>query len=38
MLKLTNPSMADKLMELSQKDVEKSWKFLMGRFKALEEK
>jgi len=37
MLKLTNPSMADKLMEMSQKDVDRAWKFLKGRFKALEE-
>jgi len=37
MLKMTNPSMADKLMEMSQKDVNKAWKFLKGRFKALEE-
>ncbi|WP_456385178.1 pyruvate:ferredoxin (flavodoxin) oxidoreductase [Desulfolithobacter sp.] len=37
MLKLTNPEMADKLMEQAQKDVERSWKFLMGRYKALEE-
>ena len=35
-LKLTNPTMADELMALSQKDVEKSWKFLEGRAKALE--
>ncbi|BCO09662.1 pyruvate-flavodoxin oxidoreductase [Desulfolithobacter dissulfuricans] len=37
MLKMTNPEMADKLMEQAQKDVERSWKFLMGRYKALEE-
>ncbi len=37
MLKLTNPSMADELMEMSQKDVERAWKFLKGRFAALEE-
>ena len=37
MLKMTNPTMADKLMEMSQKDVTKGWKFLQGRFKALEE-
>ncbi len=36
MLKMTNPSMADELMAQSQKDVEKAWKFLQGRFKALE--
>ncbi len=36
MLKLTNPDMADQLMAQSQKDVEKAWKFLQGRFKALE--
>jgi pyruvate-ferredoxin/flavodoxin oxidoreductase len=36
MLKLTNPGMADELMEMSQKDVEKAWKFLKGRFAALE--
>jgi len=35
-LKITNPSMADELMAMSQKDVEKGWKFLEGRFKALE--
>ncbi len=35
-LKITNPSMADELMALSQKDVEKGWRFLEGRFKALE--
>ena len=29
--------MADKLMEMSQKDVDKAWKFLQGRFKALED-
>ncbi|HHO47105.1 MAG TPA: pyruvate:ferredoxin (flavodoxin) oxidoreductase [Desulfobacteraceae bacterium] len=38
MLRMTNPSMADKLMEMSQQDVDRSWKFLQGRFKALEEK
>ncbi|XOF32744.1 MAG: pyruvate:ferredoxin (flavodoxin) oxidoreductase [Candidatus Electrothrix sp. YB6] len=37
MLKLSNPDHFDELMEASQKDVEKSWKFLQGRFKALEE-
>ncbi|MEA3547113.1 MAG: pyruvate:ferredoxin (flavodoxin) oxidoreductase [Thermodesulfobacteriota bacterium] len=36
MLKITNPSMADELMAQSQKDVEKAWKFLEGRAKALE--
>ena len=36
MLKMTNPEMADQLMEESQKDVEKAWKALKGRFKALE--
>jgi pyruvate-ferredoxin/flavodoxin oxidoreductase len=36
MLKMTNPKMADKLMEQSQKDVERAWKALKGRFKALE--
>ena len=36
MLKLTNPSMADELMAMSQKDVNKSWKFLEGRAAALE--
>ena len=36
MLKMTNPKMADKLMEESQKDVERAWKALKGRFKALE--
>lgn len=36
MLKLTNPDMADELMDQSQKDVDKSWKFLEGRAKALE--
>jgi len=35
-LKITNPSMADELMAQVQKDVEKSWKFLEGRAKALE--
>ena len=37
MLKLSNPEMADQLMEESQKDVDRSWKFLKSRFKALEE-
>jgi len=36
MLKLTNPSMADELMAQSQVDVERAWKFLEGRAKALE--
>ncbi|MCL7487012.1 MAG: pyruvate:ferredoxin (flavodoxin) oxidoreductase [Desulfobulbaceae bacterium] len=36
MLKMTNPDMADKLMEMSQKDVDKAWRFLKGRFQALE--
>ena len=35
-LKMMNPEHADELMALSQKDVEKSWKFLEGRAKALE--
>ena len=35
-LKITNPSMADELMAQSQKDVTRAWKFLEGRFKALE--
>jgi pyruvate-ferredoxin/flavodoxin oxidoreductase len=35
-LKITNPSMADELMAMSQKDVERGWRFLEGRFKALE--
>jgi pyruvate-ferredoxin/flavodoxin oxidoreductase len=37
MLKLSNPEMADQLMEASQKDVNRSWKFLKSRFNALEE-
>lgn len=37
MLKMSNPEMADKLMEASQKDVDRSLKFLKSRFKALEE-
>jgi pyruvate-ferredoxin/flavodoxin oxidoreductase len=37
MLKMTNPDMADELMAQSQKDVDKAWKFLKSRFKALEE-
>jgi len=36
MLKMMNPAHADELMAMAQKDVEKSWKFLEGRFKALE--
>ena len=36
MLKMMNPTHADELMALSQKDVDKSWKFLEGRAKALE--
>ena len=35
-LKLTNPAMFDELMGLAQKDVDKAWKFLDGRCKALE--
>ncbi len=35
-LKLSNPDHAEELMALSQKDVEKGWRFLEGRFKALE--
>ncbi|MFZ5766912.1 MAG: pyruvate:ferredoxin (flavodoxin) oxidoreductase [Thermodesulfobacteriota bacterium] len=35
-LKLSNPAMADQLMAQAQQDVERSWKFLEGRFKALE--
>ncbi len=35
-LKITNPGMADQLMAQAQKDVEKAWKFLEGRAKALE--
>ena len=37
MLKMSNPEHCDELMEASQKDVDKAWKFLKGRFKALEE-
>jgi len=37
MLKLSNPDQFDQLMEASQKDVEKGWKFLQGRYKALED-
>jgi pyruvate-ferredoxin/flavodoxin oxidoreductase len=36
MLKMMNPAHADELMAMSQKDVEKSWRFLEGRFQALE--
>ncbi|QQG64440.1 pyruvate:ferredoxin (flavodoxin) oxidoreductase [Desulfobulbus oligotrophicus] len=36
MLKLSNPAMADELMEQSQKDVDKAWKLLKGWAKALE--
>ncbi len=36
MLKLMNPSQADELMAQSQKDVDKSWKFLTGRKAALD--
>ncbi|MDP3478397.1 MAG: thiamine pyrophosphate-dependent enzyme, partial [Desulfoprunum sp.] len=35
-LKMVNPTEADALMALSQKDVLKSWKFLKGRAQALE--
>ncbi len=35
-LKLTNPAMFDELMGNAQKDVERAWKFLEGRCKALE--
>ncbi|MFZ5766661.1 MAG: pyruvate:ferredoxin (flavodoxin) oxidoreductase [Thermodesulfobacteriota bacterium] len=35
-LKITNPAMFDELMNKAQKDVERSWRFLEGRFKALE--
>jgi len=35
-LKMMNPEHAEELMAMSQKDVEKGWKFLEGRFKALE--
>ncbi len=34
---MANPEQCDELMEASQKDVDKSWKFLQSRFKALEE-
>jgi len=36
MLKLMVPEMADELMALSQKDVDKSWKLLVGRKTALD--
>ena len=36
-LKMANPSQCDALMEASQKDVERSWKFLQSRFKSLEQ-
>ena len=36
MLKRVNPEHADQLMEQSQKDVTRSWKFLKGRAQALE--
>ncbi len=36
MLKMMNPDHADELMAQSQKDVERGWKFLQGRYKALE--
>jgi len=36
MLKMMNPAHADELMAMSQKDVERAWKFLEGRAKALE--
>ena len=36
MLKLANPTMADELMALSQKDVDKAWKLLKGWAKALD--
>ncbi len=35
-LKLTNPAMFDELMGLAQKDVDKGWKFLVGREKSLD--
>lgn len=35
-LKMMNPTMADELMAQSQNDVDKAWKFLEGRAKALE--
>jgi pyruvate-ferredoxin/flavodoxin oxidoreductase len=36
MLKMANPEMADTLMKEVQQDVDKSWKVLQGRHKALE--
>ncbi len=36
MLKMMNPEHADALLDQAQADVIKSWKFLEGRFKALE--
>ena len=36
MLKMTNPEHADELMAASQKDVTKSWKFLVARAASLE--
>jgi pyruvate-ferredoxin/flavodoxin oxidoreductase len=36
MLKMMNPTHADELMAMAQNDVEKAWKFLEGRAKALE--
>lgn len=36
MLKMMNPEHAEELMDQAQADVIKSWKFLEGRFKALE--
>ncbi len=36
MLKMMNPEHADELMAMAQKDVEKAWKFLVGRAAALE--
>lgn len=36
MLKMMNPANADSLMEQAQQDVDKAWKFLEGRAKALE--
>ena len=36
MLKMMNPTQADELMAMAQNDVEKAWKFLEGRAKALE--
>ncbi|MBC8208265.1 MAG: pyruvate:ferredoxin (flavodoxin) oxidoreductase [Desulfobulbaceae bacterium] len=38
MLKMTNPEHADELMEASQKDVTKSWDFLVARAASLEPK